>query len=264
MVKNTTTKNPKSTEVNNSDIDLITIINHVGTTDFDQKVLEYLTRQVSVDIEWIVRYSPFLKPSLLHKKKYEHANPRIDLDMVDKLYNDGYYRFDPWYRYWREDGRGGVLNPNKLGRLGESREDYFSALKPFLGNMCVIAIFFPVLGRSAITIFLEREVKFTDEENEFIERSFPVLLALHRLHEQIVLNSIRSTRSDNTEENIYMLLDESSRCLYASEGWKTFVEKDPDLSKITTTFASGPAPDSIKTVYGILHFEKTITTPLWG
>lgn len=235
---------------------LATVIERVGTDQFHENVMLFLTSQVPVDIEWIVHYSPLSIPKLIHSRKLEHAKHHIDLNMVNKLYYDGYYRLDPWYRYWRNDGRVGVLTPNTLGPIGESKEDFYSVLKPFLGDMDVIAIFFPCLGRSAITVFLEREETFSVKEIDYIKDTFPELLALQNLHEQIMLGTIRSTHIGHDNANIYMLIEKSSRCLYESKGWKNIANKDTEFTKIATALAKGPTPRSINTKYGVLHFER--------
>ena len=147
---------PSEADLSECHRSLATVIEHVGTDSFYQIIMHYLTTQTPVDIEWIVHYSPFYIPKLIYSRKLSHAKPEIDLDVVNKLYYDGYYRLDPWYRYWRNDGRRGVLTPDSLGTVGESKEDFYSALKPFLGDMDVITMFFPCLGRSAMTLFLER------------------------------------------------------------------------------------------------------------
>ncbi len=247
---------PQVAKLPKSDGSLATVIERVGTDHFHESVMQYLTSQVPVDIEWIVRYSPFSIPKLIYSRKLEHVKPEIDLNIVNKLYYDGYYRLDPWYHYWRNDGRGGVLTPNTLGPIGESKEDFYSALKPFLGDMDVITMFFPSLGRSAVTIFLEREDTFSNNEIDYIRNTFSELSALQNLHEQIMLGTIRSTHVGHDNTNIYMLVEKSGKCLYVSKGWKNIANDDAEFTKIATAFASGPTPKSINTKYGVLHLER--------
>lgn len=256
---------PKQSSQLNPKFGLPDLIRQAGSNSHHQNVINYLTQQVPIDIEWIIRYSPFSIPTLLHCNKRENANSQIDLEVVNQLYYEGYYRLDPWYRYWREDGRGGVLTPDTLGRTGESKDDFYSALRPFLGDMDVIAIFLPIMGRSAITYFLERKEKFSKKEIAFVESTYETLSALQNLHEQFVLGSARSTSNPSQEDsNIYMLLGKNGRCLHSSKGWQKIAQKDPEFAKITNAFSSGPTPNSVTTDHGILHFEDVESTVLWG
>lgn len=243
---------------------LATVIEHVGADNFYQSIMQYLTTQTPVDIEWIVHYSPFYIPKLIYSRKLSHAKPGIDLDVVNKLYYDGYYRLDPWYRYWRNDGRRGVLTPDSLGTVGESKEDFYSALKPFLGDMDVITMFFPCLGRSAMTLFLERENKFSKDEIEFTKNIYPDICALQQLHEQIMLGTIHSSHTGYDNSNIYMVIEKNGRSLYASNGWKNIASEDAEFTKTAATLAGGAIPNSVNTEYGLLHLERISHSFLYG
>ena len=75
---------------------------------------------------------------------------------------------------------------------------------------------------------------------------------------------ITNKEPNGSKNNVYLLLNDNNRCVYASNGWKAFIENDPDTSNIINTMTSGPTQSSIKIDQGVLHFEKIPSIPTWG
>ena len=74
----------------------------IAAPDLPEQLLQFAGQFVAHDLTTMTRYSPFSKPEYLL-----HTGP-FDAALEDRYLAD-YYRFDPFYRYWKSEERSGVI-----------------------------------------------------------------------------------------------------------------------------------------------------------
>ena len=157
----------------------------VGTQAFHRAGLDLLGTLVPRDMEWILIYSRRRQPRVLHFALTESANPDIDPEAVLEIYQSGFYRFDPFYRHWRETGTTGVIG---MHAVPESAGDSSSYLTDFMPVTCMaddIAVMLPINEEVCIALCIERGTLFSSAEFDQLHSLFPLLEGLQEAHLRI-------------------------------------------------------------------------------
>lgn len=240
----------------------------VSTGDFYRCLTGFAKSELAVDVEWVVRYSPFTAPVLLHCAKRPEVPTSVDLDMVNKLYDGGFYKLDPWLRYWTSFRTPGLVTaenlPNHL-----AKDDFYSALKPFLGDKDVIAMFMPAYGGNSITIFLEREERFSHEEGDRLREIYPLIQSLHKVHIQALMTQAWLGAPAAKESLLQLptavqIFDATGRNVYESEEWRAARRQFPGFSKAVEMCRAAGDRRSIKMEFGTFHVDRMDFPDLWG
>ncbi|KQV40439.1 hypothetical protein ASD36_16830 [Rhizobium sp. Root1334] len=240
----------------------------VATADFYRQLIDFAKSKVPVDVEWVVRYSPFAPPALLHCAKRVEIRTLVDLDMVNKLYDGGFYKMDPWFRYWTSYRAPGVVTAENLPSH-QAKDDFYSALKPFLGDMDVIAMFLPAYGGNSITMFLEREERFNHEESVRLQEIYPIIRSLHEVHikslmTQAWLGAPAAKDSLLQLPAAVQILDMHHRTLYESEQWRAAKRQFPSFARAAETVRATGERRSTKMDFGTFHVDCMDFPDLWG
>lgn len=247
---------------------LIGAIQSIGTSEFYRPLIDVAKREVEADVEWVVRYSPHVPPALIHCGKRPQTPVSVDFDMVNKLYDEGFYRLDPWLRYWTSYKTAGLVTPDTLpGHF--AKDDFYSALKPFLGDMDVMVMFLPAFGGNCVALFLERETPFDmDERTKFLSL-FPAMLALHKVHIQNLMTQTwlgaPAERSAALQlPSAVQIRDGGGRVVYESESWLAARKQNPGFARAAESVRGKGDGKSIKTDVGMFHVDRMDFPELWG
>ena len=161
----------------------------VGTDEFHRAGLDLLGQLVPRDMEWILVYSRTRAPQVLHFALTQSASPEIDPDAVLEIYQSGFYRFDPFYRYWREAGRPAVIGMHAVPEGNSLNDNYLTDFMPVTCMADDIAVMLQVDDQNCVALCIERATLFTETEFAQLRSLFPLLAGLQEAHLRIARDS---------------------------------------------------------------------------
>jgi DNA-binding CsgD family transcriptional regulator len=149
-------------------------IDHLGSAEFYDRLLDVLGAAATHDLAALVCYSRTAPPDLII--------PRIEPTPAMLAYYQHFYAYDPFYAHWARGGEIGVYRLRAMDKgIGRSRY-----AREFLTAMAIhdeIAVFLPPVGDSVQTLILDRaQGSFSVAEVGRVEQLFPLLSALQRKH----------------------------------------------------------------------------------
>jgi DNA-binding CsgD family transcriptional regulator len=205
-------------------------VDAITTADFHGTLLEAVNRFIACDLTGIIHYSRSSMPRYVCAENL----PQRDLD----LYFSGLYRFDPYFRYWREKERPGVVTVREAclpdNPDDEKYQDYFTLFMPGAGIVDSVAIFCPTLGTGCLSLFFDRATAYEPAEIETLRAIFPMIQALNKANQRWVIREIVEGASPDMLDagsRIFLLVDQQGRELFASPRWKQIVGGDPEISE---------------------------------
>ncbi|MEX2649343.1 MAG: LuxR C-terminal-related transcriptional regulator [Alphaproteobacteria bacterium] len=218
----------------------------VGTADFHRHLLGALRTLAPWDAADVVRYSGFAAPDFLHVDGLSQA--------VIEVYLSGFYRFDPFYHWWRERGRGAVVTLRRLSGPSDLEGEYFTGFLPRSGMVDELGVFLPSVGRTAIALFLESATKhFGQRDIARVEAAFPLFAGLNEAHVARSLADLRQG-GDGAEQRAIAIIDRDGRAVFASPAWRAAEAAHPDLRALKMD-ASLRAGERRRTAAGLVHAE---------
>lgn len=161
----------------------------IGEADFYTAMISLAASIVKSDMNIIMLYSRHSAPIYINCETVPSA--------VVNMYKSGYYRFDPFYHYWRQQGAPGVYSAREASPNQTITSDHFSIFLPSAGINDELGILLPTIGSSAVGLFLERHDNFLSSEKELLCALFPLLNGLHMSHQKYLL-------SNHTNNNEYI------------------------------------------------------------
>ncbi|MES0883938.1 helix-turn-helix transcriptional regulator [Roseibium sp. SCP14] len=210
-------------------INFANAISACGTGDFQSALLEAIRRFLHADTCGVLQYSRYSMPYYLLRDSV----PEQEID----LYLSGAYRFDPFFRYWRQTGKTGVVSLGDLsvstGHIREDFEDYLMSFHPRTGMADELALLSSKIGSAVDNYFFLRREKFTPDELSALEDGFPAIQALCDLNLKLLLNSLKSgggTAFGFPGTDSFLIEDSSGHRLFASEKWDCVVGSNITLS----------------------------------
>ena len=114
----------------------------VGTGDFHEACLAVMAELVTQDSQWIVVYSRVDRPRTLRFELALFPSVEIDRVLVLSTYEAGFYRFDPFFRYWQSGGAPGVVGMHDIS-VPPSRENTYLTdfgLPPFYVPVAMLVL----------------------------------------------------------------------------------------------------------------------------
>lgn len=154
----------------------------VGTTGFHRAALDAIAALVPRDMEWIVIYGRRRRPEVLWFTLAENPGVDVQRDAVLTLYQSGYYRFDPFHRYWREGGAPGVVNMHAVSDGTGDATPYMTEFMPVTRMADDIAVLLPLAEGRCLALTVERATRFAEAEIERLEAIYPLLAGLNEAH----------------------------------------------------------------------------------
>jgi len=149
----------------------------VGTRGFHPALLRLAASQVPHRTAMAYHYWRFGAPTVV-------VSPFSEAE--SDPYIAGYFRFDPFYRYWRESAEAGVVSIARLAAGRERHADYMRTMVYDWGLADEVGVFLPSLGGAALGLFMDRgDDVYGDADIARLERLYPLLEGLHAAHEAV-------------------------------------------------------------------------------
>jgi DNA-binding CsgD family transcriptional regulator len=157
---------------------LAAALSAVGQPNYLGCLIDLIGTLASHDRITAVRYSTATRPEFLAHRNFS--------DALANRYLEVYYPYDPFYAYWRDNERPGIV-PLRRFTTREFKQGIYIAEFLF---QSVIVDEVGVLLRdgegTALAIFLERsQRRFSASDIERLEDAFPSLAAIHALHRRL-------------------------------------------------------------------------------
>ena len=147
----------------------------VSLPDFHLRLLDAVGSLLSDDIRSMMRYSRFSAPDLL-------ANNSFSPEFVAH-YETEFYRYDPYYRYWKRTETPGVMPLRRVATDWVDLNRYVNFVLTEANITDEICVFLPPVGGSSIALFYDRcGGRFSESEIALLEEIYPLLAGLHEAH----------------------------------------------------------------------------------
>ncbi|KIC09231.1 hypothetical protein RA19_16085 [Leisingera sp. ANG-M1] len=219
--------------------DLAEPVRLCGRPGFQRALLEALGRFLQADTSGVLQYSRYAVPHY-----FIHDNVP---DQEISAYLAGAYRFDPFFRHWRETGQTGLLSLASLAkasdRIRESLESYVASFQPRTGMADEIALICPKIGGHADNYFFLRQEPFTEMELALLSTLFPTLHALHKRNQELVLAQLEDGAGQETgfpDADAFLIEDSRGKPAFADASWSTMAGQDLAVSEAVETARRAP------------------------
>lgn len=220
----------------------------IGAPRFHVALLEALKALAPWNASEVMRYSRYAAPDFLYMDK-------LSPETVD-LYLSGFYRFDPFFRWWREHRRGDVLTLRSASRPADLGGQYFTAFLPRTGMVDNLGILLPTLGQSAIALFVERETRrYTPADIARVRRALPLFQGLHDAHVARTILDLRHGGGTADGDRAVAILDREGREVFATAAWRDGLAAHPELGEATTAIRGLAAGGRLETNAGAIEAE---------
>lgn len=149
-----------------------------GTESYLARLTDLVGAMAAHDRVTVVRYSSVARPEFLTHRNFS--------DALARRYLEVYYPYDPFYAYWREHERPGIV-PLRRFTTRELKQGIYIAEFLYQSVICdEIGVLIEDGGHWALALFLERSTRrFGSGDIERLERAFPTLAALHDVHRRL-------------------------------------------------------------------------------
>jgi len=214
----------------------------IGTRSFHRALLDLAASRVPHRVTMAYHYWRFGAPTVVIRPDgYEE----------DDMYAAGYFRFDPFYRYWRQHSEPGVVSIARLAAEGDGHTEYMRTMVYDWGLADEIGVFLPSIGGAALGLFMDRDdAVYGDEHFAALGQLMPLLDGLHRAHQRYVFSRGGEPGADVLAERPFAIDDAEGRRVIASEAWRRAAEDDPSVETAT---AGSTDATSIRAEDGIVN-----------
>lgn len=222
----------------------------IGTDAFYRHLLHLLGHAIPHDMGMVMRYPRYAAPDFLYREKFP--------DRLAELYLTGFYRFDPFYRYWREHRRCGVVPYRSVASADLRRGDYHRFFQSQAHIADELGLFLPNVGHSAIGLFIERSKgRFTSREIERARAIYPAAAGLHDAHIGRIFLDLRfnAGKPGLHLPRATLLLDRSGRRVYADKDWQEAERSDPEIARAVGQLSAGAETRLFLAEGRVLHVE---------
>lgn len=170
---------------------LAAALSAAGTEAYLGRLTDLVGSMAAHDRVTVVRYSSKARPEFLTHRNFS--------DALARRYLEVYYPYDPFYAYWREHERPGIV-PLRRFTTRELKQGIYIAEFLYQSVICdEIGVLIEDGGHWALAIFLERSARrFGVSDIQRLERVFPTLAALHDVHRRLAAPS-RAHRPNGAE-----------------------------------------------------------------
>jgi DNA-binding CsgD family transcriptional regulator len=203
----------------------------IGSDEFPARLLRLFGRLIRHDMAMVVRYARFSAPDFLVCE----GLPGHQIE----TYRTGWYRFDPFYGYWRKRERGGVVALRDVAPPTLVRSRYRRVFQR-QANICdELGMFLPGVGRASIALFLERSKGwFGAAEKERARRVYPAIAGLYRAHVSRIFGALGTGNGAPTPQvtRPTLLVDRDGERVFANEEWRA-AEADPIVAQSIASLA---------------------------
>ncbi len=196
----------------------------INRPDFHKHLLDAVGGLVAHDIRSMMRYSRFSAPDFLANNSYS--------DEFVAHYETEFYRYDPYYRYWKESERPGIVPLRRVLTGKASRNRYVNVALTEAGITDEISVFLPPVGGSSLALFFDRrQGRFRESEIARLERAYPLIAGLHQAH-VICLMAGFCDLEDETGAALpkarpIRILDRGKQEVFQNAAWQRLAKTEP-------------------------------------
>ena len=137
-------------------------------------------------MEWLLVYGRTRQPEVVLHRVVAAADSGIDRVRIRDLYDAGYFRFDPFYRYWRDGGTAGLVTMRQTAGNGPGDRAYMAEFMPVTGMADDIALLLDLDGEHALALCLERRRRYDAAELARVAALEPLLAGLAASHGRLL------------------------------------------------------------------------------
>jgi DNA-binding CsgD family transcriptional regulator len=195
----------------------------ISRPDFHTHLLDAVGQLVAHDIRSMMRYSRFSAPDFLANNSYS--------DDFVAHYETEFYRYDPYYRYWKESERAGVVPLRRVLSSKASRNRYVNVALVEAGITDEISIFLPPVGGSSLALFYDlRDGRFRESEIARLEHAYPLIAGLHQAHVNCLMAGSVDLEDEGTaalpKARPFRILDKMQQDVFQNAAWQKLVKRD--------------------------------------
>jgi len=233
---------------------------NILSPDFHDHLLRAAASLVPHDLLSIIRYSRFAAPDFFACQDYTR-------EFVD-LYNREFYRYDPYYRYWKEGGGPGVKPMSRILTVLKLRERYVNAVLAEANISDEVSILLPPIGSCCLALFIDRCCgKFSKADIARLEAAYPLIAGLQEAHVASLKCGIWS-ESDEVSNALPMarptrILDRDHTEVFQNPAWQQLLGRDgPQLVRAIDRLPKAGAGQV--TFHGDLVLHRAALPPGFG
>jgi DNA-binding CsgD family transcriptional regulator len=220
----------------------------IGSDELPARLMRLFGSLIRHDMAMVVRYARFSAPDFLVSDGAAAA-------MIES-YREGWYRFDPFYGYWRRRERGGVVSLRDVAPPSLVRSGYRAFQRQ--SKICdELGMFLPGVGRASIALFLERSKGwFSEAEKERARRVYPAIAGLYRAHIARIFAALGENQKTAPTQGprATLLVDRDGARIHADKPWRE-AERDPAVKQAVAGLAGRSSGHVPLTGNRVLHVE---------
>ena len=154
----------------------------VGTRAFYEACLGLMSELVPQDGRWIVVYSRVARPQTISFELAPFPSVEVDRDLVLSSYELGFYRFDPFFRFWQSGGEPGVVGMHEIPVPPSKENTYLTDFMPITRMADDIALLLPVSDHECVALTIDRANRFSSDEFRRLRSVYPLFAGLNESH----------------------------------------------------------------------------------
>ncbi len=196
---------------------------HISRPDFHTHLLDAVGALVQHDIRSMMRYSRFSAPDFLGNNSYSD-------DFVTH-YETEFYRYDPYYRYWKDSERAGVVPLRRVLSGKASRNRYVNVALVEAGISDELSIFLPPVGGSSLALFYDlRKGRFREIEIARLELAYPLIAGLHQAHVSCLMAGVVDLADEGAaalpQARPIRILDKARQEVFQNAAWQKLARRE--------------------------------------
>lgn len=158
----------------------------VGTAEFYRTLLRTVSTLIPGEFESLTVYSKAARPRLLHFEATPRKKRSHNVAEIASLYNSAFFRFDPYFRYWREHSAPGIVPLYEIPDLLNRDELYVTSYMPAMQMADDVVAFLPIPTDRAIALGRERSWRYERQEIDQLKILYPLLAGLNEAHVRVI------------------------------------------------------------------------------
>ena len=210
-----------------------------GTSRFHHELSVAINALVPSDTAGVMQLSEYSVPQYLLTRNIPEDECAF--------YLSGFYRMDPFFRYWRMEGRPGVTSLDRLADKVD-RSSYMTSFQPRTGMMDELGILLSKFPGVADDFFFLRKHPFTEAELVRLDAAFPLIEQLHRMNTRLGLQAL-AMKADASgtagDAECFAVLDQGGQTVFASPDWSALVGGDLALSDAVAQLSRQDEPGAL-------------------
>lgn len=194
----------------------------IGSAMFEERLLKFIEELIGSDFITMTRYSRFSKP------EYVTHSGCYSAEHVDRYLSE-YYRFDPFYRYWRQTEAPGPVWLQELLTDELLQSSYFLEHLADSNTQDELCVFLPPMGRASVALFLERQNSdFSVTDKQLLLDIFPIISGLYKAHINSLFGISSATKKvaaiAMSRDCPILVTDATGNEVYLNEQWQGLTE----------------------------------------